>query len=58
MEYEAVIVVNLIFCHLEEGEIRTPYHVARLFFVLTGTVSFQFLFLLQSLIFAVATILS
>ena len=44
MEYEAVIVVNLIFCHLEEGEIRTPYYEARHFFFLTGTVSFKFFF--------------
>ena len=32
LEYEAVIEVNLIFCPLEERELRTPYYVARHFY--------------------------
>ena len=58
MEYGVDIVVVLIFCHLGEKEIRTPY-VVRYFYFPIRTISFQsVLFLLQSLIFAVASILS
>ena len=55
LEYGGVIVVVLIFCHLEEREIRTPYYVVDISIFLFEPFHFSFFFL-QSQIFAVASI--